>query len=622
MSPDRHENNLNLEIAGASHRPSERWQICTGLSLVAFVAAVIFFVQLGQCQLWDRDEPRNAGCAAEMMQRGDWVVPIFNGELRYQKPVMLYWLMMGAYQVFGISEWSARFWSALMGVGTVALTFGIARRLFDHTTAVLSGVILATSVMFVVASRAATPDALLIFFSTATIFFFVMGCVPRTVTGGSTGSSFLVDFRMMKFRWLLLMGTSMGLGILAKGPIGFLMPMANIGMFLLLIRQIEFYRDRGQGTAKLLTLVRPFHPAHFWKTTLAMRPFTLALIALATALPWYIWVGIRTEGDFLRIFFLTEHLGRSTSAFENHSGGVWFYPVAILIGFFPWSLFWLPVALIVWRLMRNSSAVQGSFVHTNSGIVLMLCWAGVQVALFTMAQTKLPSYVTPCYPALAMVTAATLVRWARQPNLLSRGWMTAAFATALAVGIVIAVGLGIAGQRFVGQPALAIVGIPVAVAGAVGLLLHFKGQSYNSLVGFAACGGAFALLLFGYATGQIADLQNNQNILSHVRRLPAGEKFASYGCLESSWIYYAGRPVYELETAATTNDLISERKFWQPKPRPSVRQFAADNPDSPVITTSDALPALERQLPVEYEVVAEADYFLKNKKLLLLKRLR
>ena len=169
---------------------------------------------------------------------------------------------------------------------------------------------------------------------------------------------------------------------------------------------------------------------------------------------------------------------------------------------------------------------------------------------------------------------------------------------------------------------MAIVGIPVAVAGAVGLLLHFKGQSYNSLVGFAAGGGAFALLLFGYATGQIADLQNNQNILSHVRRLPAGEKFASYGCLESSWIYYAGRPVYELETAATTNDLISERKFWQPKPRPSVRQFAADNPDSPVITTSDALPALERQLPVEYEVVAEADYFLKNKKLLLLKRLR
>ena len=219
----------------------ERWQTCTGLALVVMVAAAIFFVQLGECQLWDRDEPRNAGCAAEMMQRGDWVVPIFNGELRYQKPVMLYWLMMAAYQMFGISEWSARFWSALMGVGSVALTFGIARRLFDHATAVLSGVALASSVMFIVASRAATPDALLIFFSTATIFAFVMGGVPRQTTGDLPTASFLIDFREMKFRWLFLMGASMGLGILTKGPIGFLMPMAIIGMFLLLMRQTQFY---------------------------------------------------------------------------------------------------------------------------------------------------------------------------------------------------------------------------------------------------------------------------------------------------------------------------------------------------------------------------------------------
>lgn len=612
MSLSRREENVNFE----------RWQVCSGLALVVVVASAIFFVQLGQCQLWDRDEPRNAGCAAEMMQRGDWIVPIFNDELRYQKPVMLYWLMMAAYQMFGISEWSARFWSALMGVGTVALTFGIARRLFDHATAVLSGVALASSVMFIVASRAATPDSLLIFFSTATIFAFVMGCANRNLSGDSPPVSFLIDFRKMKLRWLLLMGTSMGLGILTKGPIGFLMPMAIIGMFLLLIRQAEFYSARGQGTYKLLSVVKPFHPVHFGKTTLAMRPFTLALIAFAIALPWYIWVGVRTEGDFLRIFFLTEHLGRSTVAFENHSGGVWFYPVAILIGFFPWSLFWLPVALIIWRLLRNSGEQQRSFIHAHPGIVLMLCWAGVQVALFTIAQTKLPSYVTPCYPALAIVTAACLVWWARQPALLPRGWMTAAFATALVVGVVIAVGMGIAGERFLVKPELALVGIPVAVAGALGLLLLIKGQQSQSVIGFAVCAGVFALALFGYATGQIANLQNNQNILSRVRTLPADAKLASYECLESSWVYYAGRPVYELDSAALETGPVPERKFWQPKPRLSVSQFAAINPDSPLITTEEALPALERQLPVKYEVVAEADYFLKNKKLVLLQRLR
>ena len=622
MSPDRSEK--NLPPGSPAHRQSAHWKTFTGLAFVVLVAAAIFFVQLGECQLWDRDEPRNAGCAAEMMQRGDWIVPIFNGELRYQKPVMLYWLMMAAYQVFGVNEWSARLWSALMGVGSVALTFAIARRLFDHATAVLSGVILASSVMFIVASRAATPDALLIFFSTAAIFSFLMGCTSKKNANAITADTFLVDFQEVKFRWLALMGISMGLGILSKGPIAFLMPMAIIGMFLLLMRQGDFYAAT-TPPHKLLALVKPFHPAHFIKTTLAMRPFTLALIALAIALPWYVWVGMRTEGDFLRIFFLTEHLGRSTIAFENHSGGVWYYPVAILVGFYPWSLFWLPVALIVWRLARNLANQQRSFIHAHPGIVLMLCWVGVQVSLFTIAQTKLPSYVTPCYTALAMLTAACLVKWAQQPVLLARGWMTAAFVTTLLVGITIVIGLGVVGQRFIAQPALAVVGIPIAVAGMLGLLLHFKGQQSKSIVGFAVCAGVFALTLFGYATGQIAQLQNNQNILSHVHAIPEGVKLASFGCLESSWVFYSGRPVYELNESnqeETALDADRTRKFWQPKPRLSVRQFATVNPDAPLITTDDALPALQQQLPEKYEIVAEADYFLKNKKLLLIQRLR
>ena len=107
-----------------------------------------------------------------------------------------------------------------------------------------------------------------------------------------------------------------------------------------------------------------------------------------------------------------------------------------------------------------------------------------------------------------------------------------------------------------------------------------------------------------------------------MRTLPTNAKLASYGCLESSWVYYAGRPVYELGPNAMATDPDPDRKFWQPKPRLSVRQFAEVNPDSPLITTAEDLPALQQQLPEEYEIVAEADYFLKNKKLLLLQRLR
>ena len=77
---------------------------------VMLLAGLVFFTNLGGPRLWDRDEPRNAGCAWEMIERGDWVTPVFNDELRSHKPVLLYWFTMAAYAVFGVNEFAARFW--------------------------------------------------------------------------------------------------------------------------------------------------------------------------------------------------------------------------------------------------------------------------------------------------------------------------------------------------------------------------------------------------------------------------------------------------------------------------------------------------------------------------------
>ena len=86
---------------------------------LALLASTVFFVNLGTPKLWDRDEPRNARCASEMLERSDWIVPTFNGELRTHKPVLLYWLMMSSFRLFGTTEFAARFWSATLSVGTV-----------------------------------------------------------------------------------------------------------------------------------------------------------------------------------------------------------------------------------------------------------------------------------------------------------------------------------------------------------------------------------------------------------------------------------------------------------------------------------------------------------------------
>ena len=133
------------------------------LFVVAFCA---LFVRLDGSRLWDRDETRNARCAVEMQQRDDWVVPTFNDELRDAKPVLLYWLIRCSYIVFGINEFAARFPSAILGLGTILATYMIGRRLFNAQVGLLAGVILSTSLMFEVASHAATPDAPLIFCTT------------------------------------------------------------------------------------------------------------------------------------------------------------------------------------------------------------------------------------------------------------------------------------------------------------------------------------------------------------------------------------------------------------------------------------------------------------------------
>ena len=96
------------------------------------ICTLLLLANLGATSLWDIDEPRNAGCAAQMYAQGEWIVPTFNGQLRSHKPVLLYWLMMLAYAVFGVNEFAARFWSAVLSIGRRAVWSNILTHEFGH----------------------------------------------------------------------------------------------------------------------------------------------------------------------------------------------------------------------------------------------------------------------------------------------------------------------------------------------------------------------------------------------------------------------------------------------------------------------------------------------------------
>lgn len=591
------------------------------LTVVAAVAIIVFFTNLGGPKLWDRDEPRNAGCAREMLARGDWVTPVFNGELRAHKPVLLYWLMMVAYQLLGVGEFAARLPSALAAFGTALAVYAIGRRLFGRGAATWAGVAVATNFSLGVAGRAATPDALILFLSTLAITIYVYG----TFAPLRDGTQDSVGGRVPRLRregcyfpsdWRVVVGmyAVMGLATLAKGPVGIVLPTAVLGMFLLLMR-LPAAPPATTWWGRISRLGRPFGPIHFLRTCWVMRPFTAIAVCLVVAAPWYLSVGTRTDGEFLRGFFLDHNVGRAMQTMEGHAGGILFYPASLLVGFFPWSVFALPILVDARRSLLAGSA-------SRTGYLLAGCWVGVYLGAFTVAQTKLPSYITPCFPGAALATGVFLHRWVTAPSADPVPWVRAAFAVLLSVGVLLAIGLPIAaGQLLPGETWLGLIGL-VPLCGSAGCWWLMKQEHRrSSLVTLAATATLMVALAFGWVAERVSRHQRNGELLQAIERQGDKVRVASFGLLEPTWVFYGERPVHEISLSGEREWLggwIEKDRRWQPKSPLGVRDLAASREKWVVIVKDEHSRRLRAELPADYEVLARVPYFLKEDDLVLL----
>lgn len=606
--------------------------------IVVGVATLVLFTNLGKPRLWDRDEPRNAGAAVEMLNRGDWCVPVFNDELRTHKPVLLYWLIMSAYCVFGVNEFAARFWSAALASGTTLITYYLGRRLLNPRAGLWSALILATSLMFDLAARAATPDSALVFFSTLSLLIYVWGTFPGSrsanrpliLSGGEAGgggpSSGDTCFPRSLPVVIAMYGV-MGMGILAKGPVALVLPTAVIGMFLL----VRTLPDRAGVTSQKRaatwwrrclecgwTLVRAFEPRHFLRTCWRMRPLTALAASLTVALPWYALVSWRTEGEWLRGFLLEHNWARTASAMEGHSGPVVYYPLALLVGFFPWSIFAVPT----W--IESAGSIRRRDVG-SAGTLLAVCWVGVYVALFSIARTKLPSYVTPCYPALALLTGGFIERWVAQQQTCPSFWPRVSFGVLAVSGIGILLGLPIAARIYLpGEQLLALIGlIPLLGAGlAIGWTLQQRRRLAAVTMTVTAAG--LMLALFGLAAVRVDRWRETDQLLAVIHEHCAEPRVGAFRRLEPSWIFYASRPIVEVQggplpAKTDTAEVASggDRRPWTSRPRPHAIEFLAAGSDRFVITPAQDVAALG-PLPDGVAVLGEVPRFLHADRLVIL----
>ncbi|PHR98435.1 MAG: hypothetical protein COA78_26200 [Blastopirellula sp.] len=562
------------------------------VAIIISVSIFVYFINLGGPRLWDRDEPRNAGCAIEMLEANDWIVPRFNGQVRDHKPILLYWLMMSSYALFGVSEFSARFPSALLSVGTVLLTYSLGRRLINRDAAFWGALILSTTLMFTVAARAATPDALLIFCVTLTLWTYVYHTFSNQANSTNEQNP-LTQFYPNSWWKIASIYAVSGLAVLAKGPVGLVLPTAIIGMFLLIMR-LPVPKTSNTWAAKFLSVLRPFTPLHFLKTCWQMKPGTALLAAALVALPWYLWVAMR-DYRWIEGFFFTHNLARATTSMEGHSGPPIYYPLVLCIAFFPWSVFFIPTLLEVVHTIRTKSA-------QYTGQIFLCCWVGVWVVIFTIASTKLPSYVTPMYPALALLTGVYIERLLKQTSAVSIRWYYAATSvfTIVGVGLIIALPI-VASQYLPGEEFLGAIGVILLIGGIVAIVCQMKQQVTLSVRAIAVSSMLFVVAMLAVATQRIDSHQQNHLLLTAIEEQTPDSPLFCYRVLEPSWIFYSGK---------TVKEIVGDEQ--------DLRQLAQEKNNAVVITTSAHWQEFTEETRSQFKILAQEPYFLKSDDLLVL----
>jgi len=372
---------------------------------IAAFSIFIFFYNLGSPGLFDVDEAVYAEATREMIDTGDWITPQYNYTNRYDKPVFFYWLMASAFRVFGVTEFAARFWSAVFGVLLTMMCYYLLRRMGHPKWGVITALVFATSLEVIVLAHASITDMTLAFFITSALFCFYIGYIENE--GENYGSS-----AGRWWYWGFYLSTA--LAVLTKGPVGVALPAVIILIFLIL---------RGQ-------LIQTLKNMHL---------ISGAIIFLAVALPWYV-IEIWINGwEYIDAFFIKHNVTRFTGVVSGHKGPVYYFIPVILLAFFPWSAF-LPQAIYNYfpRLKQK-----GYIESKDSVILFSVIWFLVIFIFFSISRTKLPGYIAPLAPALAIMVGRLWDGYLNPEGEYSgRGALKYSFIFLIIIGIVIAAGSG------------------------------------------------------------------------------------------------------------------------------------------------------------------------------------
>jgi len=466
-------------------------RIVGGLGLLA-LATFVFLYRLGSWPLMEPDEGRNAEIAREMLVDGHWSVPHFNGLPYLDKPVLLFWMIAGAFRALGVGEAAARLPSAVAGIATVALTFDLGRLLLDRRRGLLAAAIVATTPLVLTYARLVIFDLPLTALTTAALV-----CLVRARLAEAP------------WRWHALAGLAMGLATLMKGPVGILVPL------------LAWIAGRG-------ALAEPAHRSR-GRGVLA----AVAVVALVVV-PWLAMVE-QAQPGFLRYALLDETFLRVASSSRFHRGApFYYYPMTLSWGLGAWTVVLAALAPGLVRRWRAGGP--------DARVIAFAARATVAlVVFFTACASKRPHYILPAVVPVALLAAVGIaadVQRVRTVLHSTARWTLAAGFVGIGLAVAAAGGELPPGAFRVLSPALLTSAGIFLVAWSAAVL-----AANRRAVLVIGCGALFApglgLALLGPLT-PYAESRSSRVLATYVD--PAAE-VVCFDTFRTSLPFYLGRPI-------------------------------------------------------------------------------
>jgi 4-amino-4-deoxy-L-arabinose transferase-like glycosyltransferase len=458
--------------------------------------------------LLDRDEPRFSQATVEMMERGEWIIPYFNQDFRFDKPILTYWLMRAGYSLFGINEFGARVHSILSAIAMALCVAAMGRRLSSKTTGLAAAFGLLTSMQVFMHGRVATADMILIL--AVVVSQWSLWELLKTQYSSSSGPK----------KWFWVFYTAQGLGFLAKGPIVHFVPLLTI----ILLRWA------------------------FWRRPFSLKPLRLHLgipLVLLIIAAWGVPALVASDGMFWSKGFHRHIVQRGLEPFNDRSFVPFFYLFTAFFSLYPWIAF----AADGWQHLRSRWTFDNAY---------LVSWLAAPYVIFSFYATQLPHYVLPAFPAFFLILAQTVDAPAPAKKW-SRWWFRIAICLPLTVAAALLV-LTVAvefqppfsGLRWI---ALAIAGI-IAAFGGLGILARRRRWRWMpvaiAVIGVCAAVAADGLRSYTPAVA-LKDLFDG---------MPPETECIGHRFTEGSLVFYSHRPWQMMHATDRVN-----LQLRQPGPR-------------------------------------------------------